>query len=314
MMKKYLTFNILLLFLVLCFSVEQSKALSLIDPYPNQNDSTVAFFSGQIGVGVNEMTLVWPGGIPPEGAVYQNQLPVGQSTYGYKLNDDPNSPFPPKITTNDPISPSLYFARSTIDTAQDFLSSEANYPTSNHGIGSSVTIYTKDLPTSASFSVLGDSTIGIQVYASTPSGTPLSTAWEDNWYGFMPDMVQGDVLGYVLFSMQGGYLSWNVERWSWLESGGGAMPTLNQTSIYSGIGEMDFSQLDDYISGIINSRTSDYYYSGTVQVYSTDISGNPGYLSARLNYNTASVPEPTTMLLLGLGLIGLAGVRRKVDK
>jgi hypothetical protein len=36
--------------------------------------------------------------------------------------------------------------------------------------------------------------------------------------------------------------------------------------------------------------------------------GGGAYLQAR------SVPEPTTMLLLGLGLVGLAGVRRKMDK
>ena len=32
------------------------------------------------------------------------------------------------------------------------------------------------------------------------------------------------------------------------------------------------------------------------------------------NYAAQTIPEPATMLLLGLGLIGLAGARRKIKK
>jgi hypothetical protein len=39
---------------------------------------------------------------------------------------------------------------------------------------------------------------------------------------------------------------------------------------------------------------------------------NPGFEGSA--HNSSSVPEPTTMLLLGLGLMGLAGVRRKFKK
>jgi hypothetical protein len=51
-------------------------------------------------------------------------------------------------------------------------------------------------------------------------------------------------------------------------------------------------------------------YSINVFAYDSPWGGGGAYLEVE----TASVPEPTTILLLGLGLMGLAGVKRKMKK
>ena len=54
--------------------------------------------------------------------------------------------------------------------------------------------------------------------------------------------------------------------------------------------------------------------SGTLKLYYWDSnnSDNTGSLVASVNVNVSRVPEPATMLLFGLGLLGVAGIRRKV--
>jgi hypothetical protein len=73
----------------------------------------------------------------------------------------------------------------------------------------------------------------------------------------------------------------------------------------------DQSDLLSYVDWIVNGRSMDFYYQIGAEVSSI---GNiqSAYANATLNFgNSNAVPIPPSVWLLGSGLVGLVGLRRK---
>jgi hypothetical protein len=144
----------------------------------------------------------------------------------------------------------------------------------------------------------GDETAQIRFYANDgPSGSPGSLIYDSGNFVLTPTAGLNDIRLSDLSVMVPDTITWTV-----LFGGLAVNPSANG-------GGLRF-----YDPPTIGSSDSGFFWANKDTGFTkiTVIGGTPNNFYAQITAN--SVPEPTSLLLFGLGLIGLVGVKKAIKK
>jgi hypothetical protein len=146
-----------------------------------------------------------------------------------------------------------------------------------------------------------DDTFSLQIYRPTSDPTLFTLEYSDNWIATedidtqvsLP--VQGNPANFV--AQAGDVVGW------WFGDGGGVIP-FDFTS-----DPVDWTDWNTPSAQILSPVIGDTY-----EFNNDDWANSSQNREYSVAVNYSPVPEPATIFLIGTGLIGLAGVRRKMKK
>ncbi len=161
------------------------------------------------------------------------------------------------------------------------------------------------------------------------AGLTWGTSSDDSMFGLTGDWCVYDVSGYATPHSGSKYVfNWYGPNNLWLAFSspvvfnGAWFATTNATTSASQVRVRDDDETSDWLSitGTPQFLAADFTNSTTIWVersgnYVGGLGNALWFSMDDITYNEAlHVPEPATMLLLGLGLVGLAGFRRKLQR